>query len=686
MTNKFSIKVILIILLFTLSNNLCYSLSEIDSLNQLISNSKEQDKPNLLGALASKYWFSDPQKSFTLSREALRIAIKYNSEKDQALALNTIGVTYLITSNNDSAFFYLFKSLSKFQQLKDTIKIANNLRALGDVYSGITDYNKAQEYYLKSYKLFEEVINNPKLSNNDLNKFAILLNNFAGLQLDLGNFEDAKKYYEISLKYYEMINSMQGLSIAYFNIGLCWEQLKNSVKSFEYLNRSYKIALENNILSIQANVLSSFGKKYLENGDINKALISLEKSIVLAIKLNDKTIFYNNYYLNGKIYFKQKDFKKGLQNFEIALKYSLESDNKSQQIEVLKNIADVYLEMKDFEKSRYFLTKYIDLKDSVFTLDKAEKINQIDKKFNLERKEKENEKLLRLNDVKEFNNNRLWIINISLIIIVSFGVIILIVLRKRNNIKEKLNNVLNEKNIEMIDKNKELEISNSTKDMFFSIIAHDLKNPLGNFKQVTDILTDDESELSEKEKAEFLELMRTSAHNLYNLLENLLEWSSSQKNLIIFNPSQFDLYLIAQENTKMFELAAEHKDIKIINNVRVNSIVKADLNMIKTTIRNLISNAIKFTPIEGTISVNSIVENGFMKVSISDTGVGMSDEIKRKLFRIDEKITSLGTNQESGTGLGLILCKEFIDKHNGKIWVDSELGKGSTFTFSIPLI
>ncbi|MCX6147078.1 MAG: tetratricopeptide repeat-containing sensor histidine kinase [Candidatus Kapabacteria bacterium] len=686
MIYKFTIKLVFLIILISVCNNLSYSLNEIDSLNLLMSKAKEQDKPGLFNNLASKYWFSEPQKSFSFSREALRIAVKYNSEIDQAVALNTIGVTFLITNKNDSALFYLYKSLSKFEQLKDTIKIANNLRALGDVYSGTTDFNKAQEYYLKSYKLFEEVINNPKLSNSDINKFAILLNNFAGLKLDLENYEDAKKYFEISVKYYEKINSMQGLSIAYFNISLCWEQLKNKLKREEYLNKAYKIALENNILSIQSNVLSNFGKIYFENGEMNKAKLNVDKSIILALKLEDKTILYNNYVINGKIYSKLKDLKKGLNNFEIALRYSLESDSKSQQIEVLKHISDVYLELKDYKKSRDFFEKHINLKDSVFTLEKAQKLNQIDKKFNLERKEKENEKLLRLNDVKEFNNNRLWIINISLIIIVSFGVIILIVLRKRNNIKEKLNNVLNEKNIEMIDKNKELEISNSTKDMFFSIIAHDLKNPLGNFKQVTDILTDDESELSEKEKAEFLELMRTSAHNLYNLLENLLEWSSSQKNLIVFNPSQFDLYLIAQENTKMFELAADHKNIKIINNVKVNSIVKADLNMIKTTIRNLVSNAIKFTPPQGTITINSIIENGIIRVSISDTGVGMSDGIRNKLFKIEEKVTSLGTNQESGTGLGLILCKEFIDKHYGKIWVESELGKGSTFTFSLPLI
>lgn len=227
---------------------------------------------------------------------------------------------------------------------------------------------------------------------------------------------------------------------------------------------------------------------------------------------------------------------------------------------------------------------------------------------------------------------------------------------------------------------------NATKDRFFSIIAHDLRNPLGNLKDVTKLLHESYKDFSEIERIEFLDLMKESSKNIYSLLENLLDWSRAQRGVLKFNPSEFNLKLLVSDVIKLFKPTAENKSINIECNINGAISINADINMLHTIFRNLISNALKFTKENGAIVINVESIDDMIKCSVIDNGVGMPIETIEKLFRIDASITSLGTNNESGTGLGLILCKELIEKHNGKIWVESIEGKGSTFYFTLPKI
>lgn len=225
---------------------------------------------------------------------------------------------------------------------------------------------------------------------------------------------------------------------------------------------------------------------------------------------------------------------------------------------------------------------------------------------------------------------------------------------------------------------------NATKDRFFSIIAHDLKNPLGNFKNTTKMLVESYRDFSEIDRFQFLDVMKESSENIYSLLENLLEWARSQIGSIPFNPVDLNLKLLSIEIVKLLKSQAENKHIEIQNHIPLSIMLKADANMLQTIIRNLISNAIKFTRENGKIIISATAKKNNFVVSVSDTGIGISKETTDKLFRIDAEITAPGTNNEKGTGLGLILCKEFIEKHGGKIWADSEVGKGSTFYLTLP--
>ena len=239
---------------------------------------------------------------------------------------------------------------------------------------------------------------------------------------------------------------------------------------------------------------------------------------------------------------------------------------------------------------------------------------------------------------------------------------------------------------EIKNKNEELSKTNAEKDKFFSIIAHDLKSPFHGFLNLTELMADSTEKFSQEEFVENSKSLNESARNLYKLLENLLEWAQMQNGSMSFSPQEIDLQKIVSKSIKTVKDRAVQKGITIINKVPKMQEIYADEKMIDSVFRNLLSNAIKFTRKDGKIIVSTEASaNEKIEVTVSDTGVGMSEENVKKLFKLEEKVSSKGTEGEPSTGLGLLLCKEFVEKHGGKIWVESEVGKGSSFRFTLSI-
>ena len=230
----------------------------------------------------------------------------------------------------------------------------------------------------------------------------------------------------------------------------------------------------------------------------------------------------------------------------------------------------------------------------------------------------------------------------------------------------------------------ELKQLNQTKDKFFSIIAHDLKNPFITILGFSDLLFSDYSELTDEERLYYIGEMKKSADSSHSLLLNLQQWSRSQTNRIEFSPMELQIDNVILENIELMMATAERKKIKIIYEIIQPKTVYADKDMLNTIIRNIISNSIKFTEQGGTITLETFDAGEFVEVSVKDTGIGINKDNLNKLFRLDASYSSPGTDKESGTGLGLILCKEFVERNGGSISVKSELGKGSIFVFSLP--
>jgi signal transduction histidine kinase len=229
-----------------------------------------------------------------------------------------------------------------------------------------------------------------------------------------------------------------------------------------------------------------------------------------------------------------------------------------------------------------------------------------------------------------------------------------------------------------------LRESNATKDKFFSIIAHDLKNPFNSILGFSQILIDDFEIFDEAKLKSIAGQINSGARHLYKLLENLLQWSRAQTGKIKYIPKEVDVKLIVDNYVMIMGLTAEDKNIKIHSTITDKMMLYIDWNMIESVIRNLLSNAIKFSHEGGKIEVSKEETDDFVTFSVKDEGVGISAKNIDKLFRIDTTFTTKGTANERGTGLGLILCKEFVERHGGNIWVESEVGKGSTFKFTLP--
>ncbi|MBN2104069.1 hybrid sensor histidine kinase/response regulator [bacterium] len=230
-----------------------------------------------------------------------------------------------------------------------------------------------------------------------------------------------------------------------------------------------------------------------------------------------------------------------------------------------------------------------------------------------------------------------------------------------------------------------LKEANATKDRFFSIIAHDLRAPFSTLIGFSEFLIEDYTKMEDAVKRDIINDILSVSRQSYQLFENLLAWARSQTGSLEFHPEKIELRRLIEENISFMQKTAKEKEIALSSQVPENLWVLIDRNMILTVIRNLISNAVKFTPRKGCITLSAESIDHKCQVSVADTGVGIPDEIQNQLFKVGNHISTIGTENEEGSGLGLILCYEFIKRNQGHIRIESEPGKGSRFLFTLPL-
>lgn len=638
-----------------------------DSLKQILSETIiDSSKAQILMQLALSVYDTNKEKSIEYYIEALN----YEHDKyKNAVLLNTIGIAYWQSGSYKETIDYYKKALSLFTELKDSLWLGRVYNNLASANWGLGNSNEALEYYQIGLKIRRQV--------KDMKGVSLVLNNIGLVYQDWAMYDDALKWHNEALDISLNIDDYAAISYSYSNLGKCSENKKEYDEALKYYQLGYESILkkDKNSRSI-AFFLTEIGDVYSKMRKFNTALSYYKKSLSHAIRINNKNRIAIAEYNLGKGYFE-------INKIDSASIYINNSYNKS-----IKNNYDALIRDNQFmlsnieEKKGNYSTalKYFKsasmLKDSTFNKEKIKKFTDLQVKYYIDQQSQENTILRKNNEIQELTIKEQKNIRNALIASGLFILLALVVISRSRISFKKLNSRLK------ISEKDLLEL-NANKDKFFSIISHDLKGPFSGILGISQMLVEDFENLSNEEIKELIKIIKSSSTNVYELLEGLLEWAQTQTGRMEYDFKNIDIYENTSKIIGILNTNAMNKNISFKNNVKEKTYVYADSKAISTVIRNLVSNAIKFTKNNGVVEINAQNIDEEVIISVTDNGIGMSEEDIQNLFRIETHNTKVGTNNESGTGIGLILCKELIEKHNGKIFVESELGKGSKFSFTL---
>ncbi|HEY4197687.1 MAG TPA: tetratricopeptide repeat protein, partial [Mucilaginibacter sp.] len=627
-----------------------------------------------------KGMYDKARKNFTGAK------LLYTNLKDEAslgACYIQFGRMYNNIANYDLASSYFKQALDLFKAIKDENGIADTYHNMGMVADNIGKSTYALDNYFKSLSL------NIKL--HDKVNSARNYNNIGVIMQEMEIYPKSMEYYKRAIKLWQDSKNVQGVSTAYENIGEILMAEKKYDQALVYLSKSMKLTQGMDDKNGLSSLYPDFGLCYANLKQYDKALAYLKQGLKIA---TDYKIDYNKAYtyINfATVYNMQKDYQN-------AYKYALLAKTLANKLGSLSNRTNAALQLSEslgglgrFQEAYKAQKEYDDLKDSLKSDESVQKLTS----FNLESNFHEKQHLLaeqhqRQDDLYQQKIQRQGLLSAIFFIIILGMVGILIVYYRAKLKQQKINTILEDKNVEVIQQKADLNEQahklndlNNLKDRLISVLAHDLRAPLSTLRGLFGLLEDDS--ISHEQ---FLEMIPQAVKKLEytsDFLDTLLFWINSQMENFDSSAKSFPIKdVISYEVTNYHEQALE-KGIKLIDNVSDNVTVAADPNSVRIVTRNLITNAIKFSRKGDTIKISAhYQDDNYILLSVKDSGVGMSEKQQNKLFK--SKVDSgTGTNNESGTGMGLLFCKDLIEKCNGKIWVESIQGSGTEFFFTLPI-
>lgn len=615
---------------------------QIDSLLVLLDLSEGKSKVDLLNDLSKSYWDISYKTALDYSSKAYNLAAEINYFEGMSDAANRIGNIYFFLKDTTRALDYYKKSLELAQTIGNEKRKGIIYNNIGLLYATSRNQNKAIYYYTLGLE--------SKIKDGDKQLISTSLLNLGNSFNEKGIFTEALGYFNWLIKIMEETKDSVSLAQGHELYGYTCMRLRQFDKAFEHHSKAYDIR---NSLGDSLGMNRSFfyiGQSLLNKNNLTGARIHFNMVIENALKFKDIYLLRDTYRELSILTEKEKDFTGA---YQLHLQYS-------------------------------------GLNDSIFKMESEKLLSELKIIYETESTDNQANLLAMENEIQTSGLKRESNLRNYLLVIVLLVIIIAFIIISRFYLKQRLNNKLKEKIKTMEDiykqlKNSEtaLQTMNVTKDKFFGIIAHDLKNPFNALMGFSEMLSENLDDLSIEEMSNYVEIIHNSAKNLYRLLENLLLWSASQTGNISFAPENFDLRVLSQKELALQKTALQKKKIVAINKIAPGIAVYADTDLISKTFYNLIDNAIKFSPEGGTITLSAVALKKYAEISIADSGPGMTEEQISQLFRLDNK--PYETTEQRGTGLGLILCKYFVERNSGFIDVISSINRGTTFIFSIPL-
>ncbi|GEO04559.1 hypothetical protein AAE02nite_22230 [Adhaeribacter aerolatus] len=628
----------------------------IDSLTVVLTEAQtDSTKAELYCALSKEYYLSDTQKGLEHAQTAANLAAKANLPLSKAKALNLIGYAYLVWGEFDKAMSYHYQALSIGEQKSDTALLISTYNSLGSMYYKIKDQVRAAANYNKALRLAQKTNNQLAISK--------VYNN-------LGNIYEEEKQYDKALAYFKKAASLQqelgnkpSLVISLLNVGNVHLYLSRPEQGLPYLFEALQIADEIENTVCKPGILKSIAQIYQVNGQETKALQYAQQSYDWAVHTKSSKKIAASAELLHQLYVANKDYRQAYKYLSFFVEHDAQLDLESQK----KTAAEL--------ATRYETEKK-ELENKNLKVEKARQAKEI----------KQQQRILIFGGV---------IVGLML-------ALLLLLYRSRKGLKaaslklqeanlllqrqhteiSRQRNELAGQALKLQEQNTELEKHHHFKNKIFSIISHDLRAPFNAIKGVLDLVQT--HPMSAEEVQPVFKLLGKDVDVSMNMLHNLLVWSKSQLNEATIDLQPVNLQQLAQENTRLAFLQADQKGIKIINAVDAHVEVLADKERLNFVLRNLLMNAIKFSYAGGEIRIHTVQStDNRIALAVSDNGKGISATNLSKLFT-EERFTTLGTAREKGTGLGLMLCKEFVESLQGSIKVASQEGMGSTFFVQLP--
>lgn len=556
----------------------------------------------------------------------------------------------------DSCLYYANAALTTYQQDTTVLGIdqaASVYSFVGSAYFQQQQYTTCLEYEFKALDLRE---------THQLDAVSYTYSNIANTYMELERYEKALMYFSLAEKFYKERNDTENLAYLHLNLGNAYSKLHNLIKAQEYLGWAMEYArstpdewLEMDVLRVLTTI----------DEELQNHLLLLEhanRGIELAIMLEDSLGLLELYNSRMWAYSKLKKWEEARINRTI-IEPLLDQVNSALERSVhYENLVPYFVGQEQYDSAALYYQRFQAIEDSLKEAKLAEKVAEIETRYETEKKAQRIE-FLEFERAERTQRERLyWVIGALLVV---FVFILGWLYRLRTQ------------------RNRELRALNTLKDQFFGILAHDLKTPLVGFRSITEALQTHHATLPPERVHYFLDQMHNAAHQLYDLLQNLLQWALSQTGRLRYVPQSLDLVQEVQRSIALLQPTATIKSITLEHELPSELVLWADPQLTQTVLRNLLDNAIKFTPPEGRVWVTAEPIDDVWRLSICDTGPGMDAEQQAALFK-----GALHTGPKiagSGTGLGLVLCRELVERQGGTIGVDSTLGQGSRLWFTLPL-
>jgi signal transduction histidine kinase len=629
--------------------------SHLDSELTKFNGQPDTIKIKFLCDLSWQNRYNSPKTAIEAGELALATARKISNKKFEAKALNLIGVVYRGRGDYDKSLTYFMSARDVAEEVKDSVEIAYAENNIGSNYRLKSYFSLALEHVLNGLKIFEN------LKNKTGEAFCTI--NIGYIYRRQNNFIKALEYFELTYKTRNALGDESGTAIALSAIADLYSDHGDLDKALEFYDKAEKCYSESGEKSGLVNVWSGIGDIYFRRNNYNQALKFHTNALNLAKQITRNEGHVLSEKNIGLIYAHARRFAEGEKYITHALWLARKIKDNYLVLSCYRAFSKFYELKNDLPSSLKYLKMYTELKDTTTLQENIAGIGELEAIYKNEKTQKMNAILLKDNEMAEKQKNFLMIL-IAILILSSATIYARYVIKQRTN--KRLNEI------------------NATKDKFFGIIAHDLKNPFNSIFGATEILLENFNNQTDVQKLHIIKEIENSARQTYKLLENLLYWSRTEAGIIRFNPKILSINDIIKETNLLLENTANNKNIKLTEKISGQIEAFCDEEMLKTVLRNLISNGIKFTNTGGRVNTIAQKTGSNIEISVVDSGIGMSTEIQSTLFKIDKVSTSRGTNGEKGTGLGLILCKEFVEKNNGKIWVESKSGEGSRFIFTVP--